>query len=83
MDVSVLTPTCFSFLVVTYNSRDLESNPTTAMNSSCEVGESWYLYASLFHLLSVANIAFSTMYHEITTSLNILFDHVYTVPRTT
>lgn len=58
MNISSLTPTWFSFLVVTYNFRDLESNPTTATNPSCGVGKSWYLSASVLHLTNVANAAF-------------------------
>lgn len=46
MNISSLTPTWFSFLVVTYNLRDLESNPTTATNPSCGVGKPWYLCLS-------------------------------------
>lgn len=62
MNISSLTPTWFSFLVVTYNLRDLESNPTTATNPSCGVGKSWYLSASVFHLSNVANTVFCTKY---------------------
>lgn len=62
MNISRLTPTWFSFLVVTYNLRDLESNPTTATNPSCGVGKWWYLTASVFHLTNVANAAFCTKY---------------------
>lgn len=62
MNISSLTPTWFSFLVVTFDLRDLESNPTTATNLSCGVGKSWYLSASVFHLTNVANAAFCTKY---------------------
>lgn len=62
MNISNLTPTWFSFLVVMYDLRDLESNPTTATNLSCGVGKSWYLSASVFHLTNVANTAFCTKY---------------------
>lgn len=62
MNISSLTPTWFYFLVITYNLKDLESNPTTATHPSCGVGKPWYLSASVFHLTNVANAAFCTKY---------------------